>query len=82
MNKEQLTRANELVERIEYLETQLEGWRRVVGLRTNVLYCSLINNDKLAELSTENIDIQTVRTLAMNKIETELEKLKNEFDNL
>ena len=43
MNKEQLTRANELAERIEKLETQLVGWKHVACLRTTVLRCSLIN---------------------------------------
>lgn len=82
MNKEQLTRANELAERIEKLETQLVGWKYVAGLRTTVLRCSLINSNQLIELSAENIDIQIVRALAINKIETELEALKVEFDNL
>lgn len=82
MNKEQLTRANELAERIEKLETQLVGWKHVADLRTTVLRCSLINSNQLIELSAENIDIQIVRALAINKIETELEALKVEFDNL
>lgn len=82
MNKEQLTRANELAERIEKLETQLVGWKHVACLRTTVLRCSLINSNQLIELSAENIDIQIVRALAINKIETELEALKVEFDNL
>ena len=82
MNKEQLTRANELAERIEKLETQLVGWKHVAGLRTTVLRCSLINSNQLIDLSAENIDIQIVRALAINKIETELEALKVEFDNL
>ena len=49
MNKEQLTRANELAERIEKLETQLVGWKHVAGLRTTVLRCSLINSNQLIE---------------------------------
>lgn len=82
MNKQQLNRANELAERIESLETQLVEWKHVTCLITNVLRCSIINSNQLVELSTKNVDIQVVRALAMNKIETELETLKIEFNNL
>ncbi|MBD9092295.1 MAG: hypothetical protein EGQ20_07185 [Bacteroides oleiciplenus] len=81
MNKEQLTRANELAERIEKLETQLEGWQYVIGIHNeNIRF--RIGRGCVVDLVTGNIDVKVMKALAISKIESELEVLRNEFDNL
>lgn len=83
MTNEQLQNGAKLAEKIGALELQLEGWKRATRFTyDNVTLYSKGDNLSFDKIKTSYIDFDVMKTLAIARIEKELNELKTEFENL
>ena len=81
MTNEQLEKAKTLSNRIGYLEEQLCKWKRAINISNNPI--TVLDKDRTGiSVSSNFINFEVMKALAISLIEAELNECKNEFDNL
>lgn len=83
MTNEQLQNGAKLAEKIGALEAQLEGWKRAIRFPYDYVTLYSKGDDRsFDKIKTSYIDFDVMKTLAIARIEKELNELKIEFENL
>ena len=82
MNKENLKRGQELSEKIEKLEVQLETLELATSIYNGQIGFCNKNGRFTGKVNSFWIDFDVLKCLAINKITKRLEEIKKEFEAL
>lgn len=85
MTNEQLENGKKLAEEIKKMEAQLAGWKYSTGFhyQTITLSANVEGNARTFDkMNPAYIDFEVLKTLAIARIEKELNELKTEFEKL
>ena len=81
MTNEQLEKAKTLSNRIGYLEEQLYKWKRAINISNDPI--TVLDKDRTrTSVSSNFINFEVMKALAISLIEAELNERKMEFENL
>lgn len=86
MDLEKLAKANDLKNKIEKVESQIEKWEGANGI-FNISLTKTANSWEVQTHDFNNIelypiDFEVLKTLALKKLNNKLSELKTEFENL
>lgn len=83
MNTDQLNVGKELHEKIESCKSQLSRWRNAVSLTSTVELKTVLNGNSRTDYATSKyINFDVLKTLTIDAIQKELNKLEDEFNKL
>lgn len=83
MNTDQLNVGKELHEKIESCKSQLSRWRNAVSLTSTVELKTVLNGNNRTDYATSKyINFDVLKTLTIDAIKKELNKLEDEFNKL
>lgn len=82
MTNEQLVEANELSKRIEYLEEQLRKWKRATSISSDAVTILDMDDRTRISVSSNFVNFDVMKALAISLIESELNECKMKFENL
>ena len=81
MTNEQLVEANKISKRIEYLEEQLRKWKRAINISNDAI--TILDKDRTRiSVSSNFVNFDVMKALAISLIESELNECKMKFENL
>lgn len=83
MNTDQLNVGKELHEKIESCKSQLSRWRNAVSLTSTVELKCVVNGDSRTNYAASKyINFDVLKTLTIDAIQKELNRLEDEFNKL